>query len=218
MKTSFIKAITVTLIMFWCVLTATRLLLTTTYVNFAYRFLSLPQTTQANIDTRDQLAPQVIKYLTTDQSVPSCFTQNEQSHLQDVKKNVAATVNIHAILTVLVISWIIVSLQTRKLLFAQHILNSVSKITEIGFVAVAIVTVVAWSWFFTTFHQLFFPQGNWAFPEDSLLIQLFPESFWIFTTIILGILTIVLSWFLKYILNVVQSSHEIEKREHRSDL
>ncbi|MBI2146123.1 DUF1461 domain-containing protein [Candidatus Woesearchaeota archaeon] len=32
---------------------------------------------------------------------------------------------------------------------------------------------------FTWFHQLFFPQGNWSFPADSLLIQTFPAEFFV---------------------------------------
>src|SRR3989338_5239926 len=30
---------------------------------------------------------------------------------------------------------------------------------------------------FTLFHNLFFPQGNWTFPSDSLLIRTFPLGF-----------------------------------------
>jgi uncharacterized membrane protein len=32
--------------------------------------------------------------------------------------------------------------------------------------------------FFSAFHGLFFQAGTWTFPYDSLLIQLFPEPFW----------------------------------------
>lgn len=31
---------------------------------------------------------------------------------------------------------------------------------------------------FTWMHTMLFAQGNWTFPSDSLLIQLFPEAFW----------------------------------------
>ncbi len=31
---------------------------------------------------------------------------------------------------------------------------------------------------FTWMHTLLFAQGNWTFPSNSLLIQLFPEAFW----------------------------------------
>ena len=32
--------------------------------------------------------------------------------------------------------------------------------------------------FFSAFHGLFFAEGTWTFPSDSVLIRLFPESFW----------------------------------------
>lgn len=33
--------------------------------------------------------------------------------------------------------------------------------------------------FFTAFHNVFFPQGNWTFSYDSLLITMYPIDFWI---------------------------------------
>ncbi len=58
---------------------------------------------------------------------------------------------------------------------------------------------------FTWFHQLFFPQGNWNFPVDSLLIQTFPLTFFIKVSITLTVLTllfgslfIVLSFYLAH--------------------
>ena len=32
---------------------------------------------------------------------------------------------------------------------------------------------------FTFFHQIFFPQGNWAFPADSVLIRIYPRQFFL---------------------------------------
>ncbi|MDI6843155.1 MAG: DUF1461 domain-containing protein [Anaerosomatales bacterium] len=31
---------------------------------------------------------------------------------------------------------------------------------------------------FVAFHRMFFPQGGWQFPDDALIIRLFPERFW----------------------------------------
>ncbi|NDK31002.1 lipoprotein intramolecular transacylase Lit [Nesterenkonia haasae] len=46
-------------------------------------------------------------------------------------------------------------------------------------VGIAVLAIVDWQFFFTEFHNLFFPQGNWSFPSDSTLIRLYPEQFWI---------------------------------------
>lgn len=52
--------------------------------------------------------------------------------------------------------------------------------------ALAVLTVmvaVFFPPFFALFHQLFFPQGNYAFAADSLLIQTFPPAFWWLVTV-----------------------------------
>lgn len=38
--------------------------------------------------------------------------------------------------------------------------------------------VIDFDSFFGAFHGVFFPQGNWTFAADSLLIQALPEGFW----------------------------------------
>jgi hypothetical protein len=45
---------------------------------------------------------------------------------------------------------------------------------------------LAWSWLFTTFHELFFPAGTWQFAEESGLIRLFPGQFWYDTALALA--------------------------------
>ena len=44
---------------------------------------------------------------------------------------------------------------------------------------------------FTFFHQLFFPQGNWVFPLDSLLIKTFPLNFFTKISALIFIQTVV---------------------------
>lgn len=45
-------------------------------------------------------------------------------------------------------------------------------------VVLALAGALAFPALFTAFHQVFFSGGNWQFPENSLLITLFPERFW----------------------------------------
>ena len=53
-------------------------------------------------------------------------------------------------------------------------------IASIAFVALAVVVAsVNFDAFFSAFHGLFFKAGTWEFPSDSLLIQTFPETFWV---------------------------------------
>jgi hypothetical protein len=45
-------------------------------------------------------------------------------------------------------------------------------------VALGIWALIDFDSLFTQLHGLFFANGTWLFPADSLLITLFPESFW----------------------------------------
>jgi integral membrane protein (TIGR01906 family) len=50
-----------------------------------------------------------------------------------------------------------------------------------------VFAVTSFDWFFTTFHEVFFPQGNWQFPEGDHMITMFPDGFWSDTTLLVGL-------------------------------
>lgn len=51
-------------------------------------------------------------------------------------------------------------------------------ITTVAIVSLIILTLLlSFNTVFTIFHLFLFPQGNWIFPEESLLIQTFPLEF-----------------------------------------
>lgn len=72
-----------------------------------------------------------------------------------------------------------------------------------------IIVLLAWalisfSGLFAVFHSLFFAEGTWTFPADSLLVTMLPEAFWIgmgavwiSISAILAIASIVLGLFIK---------------------
>ncbi len=47
-----------------------------------------------------------------------------------------------------------------------------------AFMVLGAWALVDFNGFFTSFHQLFFSQGNWQFPYDSLMICALPTEFW----------------------------------------
>jgi uncharacterized membrane protein len=76
--------------------------------------------------------------------------------------------------------------------------------------ALAIVALLAFlslfdfSAFWTAFHHVLFPQGNWQFPAESALIRLFPQAFFekfaidvLLATASYGVVAIALGWALK---------------------
>jgi integral membrane protein (TIGR01906 family) len=61
-------------------------------------------------------------------------------------------------------------------------------------IAAGVLVAVAFDAVFELFHRLFFPGGSYTFdPRTDRLVQLFPFDFWSETTIVLGVLIIVLA-------------------------
>jgi integral membrane protein (TIGR01906 family) len=56
-----------------------------------------------------------------------------------------------------------------------------------------VFAITSFDWFFTTFHEFFFPQGNWQFPPGDHMITLFPDGFWSDVTILVGLVTLALA-------------------------
>ena len=57
----------------------------------------------------------------------------------------------------------------------------------------AIFALIDFNAFFRMFHQLFFSQGNWELPYDSLLICVLPEAFWASMGVVWFVVALVLS-------------------------
>jgi integral membrane protein (TIGR01906 family) len=61
----------------------------------------------------------------------------------------------------------------------------------LSFLSVFVVT--SFDSFFITFHEIFFPQGNWQFPFGDHMITLFPDGFWSNVTMLVGLVTLLLA-------------------------
>ena len=60
----------------------------------------------------------------------------------------------------------------------------------VALIVAGVFAALAFDVAFELFHRIFFPGGNWAFPADSLLIQLYPYAFWELSAGALGLLGI----------------------------
>lgn len=105
------------------------------------------------------------------------YTVQERFHLENVKQVMdAAHYFFYGLLLVLAV--IIAAHrdnhpQLRKLLRY----GGITTIAVVSLILIFILT--SFTIPFTVFHWLFFPQGNWQFPADSLLIQTFPQEFFV---------------------------------------
>ena len=65
----------------------------------------------------------------------------------------------------------------------------VAGLSSIAFpLVVGVAGALSFDLLFAGFHSLFFAAGTWTFPYDSLLIQLFPEEFWVYSGLAWGAL------------------------------
>ena len=64
----------------------------------------------------------------------------------------------------------------------------------VAIVVAGAISAVAFDTMFEIFHQLFFPAGSFTFdPRTDHLVQLFPFDFWSETTIVLGVVIVVVA-------------------------
>lgn len=110
---------------------------------------------------------QVLNYFNDKAPVPSVFNAAEQSHLADVKRVIRGVVSSSLVLFIVFLALLSFSDQRKAL-------------TRGFWLLLIIALLLAFTPFdavFTRFHELFFPQGNWMFASDSMLILLYPASF-----------------------------------------
>ncbi len=143
-----------------------------------------------------------IDYLQNKESLQLNYTTSELSHLQDVKKVMGATNLIfYGILFVILV---ILAYSFRDKKQFTRLLRWGGIATIIFVLIILLAILISFNYTFTLFHQLFFPQGNWLFSADSLLIQTFTIEFFINLSYIIflqtlswGIILIIISWLLK---------------------
>ncbi|MCU0496926.1 MAG: TIGR01906 family membrane protein [Anaerolineae bacterium] len=128
------------------------------------------------------------------------FNERELHHMHDVKILTQAAFQV-LFLGVLIMIALSIGLWrwARPILWRNLFHGGVLTITLI--ITIVVSALVAWDFFFVTFHQLFFADGTWSFPYSDTLIRLFPEQLWFDAAITIGIFTttgavilILISW------------------------
>ena len=107
-----------------------------------------------------------------------CYSTDTVSHLDDCYTIASvARPTLIAIAVIALAALVFTGVVGRKHAVARAFLAAgiVVIVTLVGLAAWAIID---FNGFFTGFHQLFFSQGNWTFPYDSLLICALPTPFW----------------------------------------
>lgn len=107
------------------------------------------------------------------------FEENERSHLEDVKELLDKSFLTFYIVIIAFIASLVAMLFINKKDFKDNIFKIVFLSGLCSFVIVVLMLLASLNFTstFGNFHKSFFPQGNYSFPESSLLITMFSESF-----------------------------------------
>jgi len=144
-----------------------------------------------------------IDYLQNNRELSLNYTIMEVSHLEDVKGVIKISDYLFyfslLVLTLILTFYRKKKEETKKLLFY----GGITTVIMLGMILLFLL--LSFHSAFTVFHNLFFPQGNWQFASDSLLIQTFPLGFFIgmsykifVQSLIYGIIFILLYFLLKH--------------------
>lgn len=122
----------------------------------------------------------------------AAFLASEVEHMTDVKRVMLISIMFALIMLVLAL----LSARTLRLRAPGVLRSSLftgAWLTLALLVGLGVAGAIGWEAFFTTFHEVFFPQGNWQFRMSDTLIRLYPPQFWVDAAATAGALTLLIT-------------------------
>ena len=120
-----------------------------------------------------------VRYSDESISAVSYFTPDEVSHLSDVRELLTKIIILYLSSIVLLIIGFILLINKNIKIFIKDIGKTfiISSVFILLFIIILYLLGKNFPVLFDNFHLIFFPQGNFTFPESSLIITLFPFGF-----------------------------------------
>lgn len=112
-------------------------------------------------------------------SVMYCYSQAELSHLDDCYVIARLAYPLIIAAAILALAGLIFTGITGRKRRLGAVFLAAGLLVVVIFVALGVWAALDFQGFFAAFHGLFFKQGNWTFPYDSLLICALPTAFWV---------------------------------------
>lgn len=184
------------------VLVYVRLVMSPAFLYFEYTRPGFPSDSYGlTTEQRLQYAPYALDYLLNGEGIDflgdlkfsdgsSLFNTRELRHMRDVKTVTQISFGLAAAATGLAVAAALALARragTRPDLYDALFRGAVLTLGLI--VAIVIVAVLSWDFFFVAFHSLFFENDTWYFAYSDTLIRLFPEQFWFDAALLVGGLT-----------------------------
>jgi integral membrane protein (TIGR01906 family) len=124
------------------------------------------------------------------------YDQADILHMKDVKSVLWLDYLLLVGSAVYSIVYFIVLFLANRGQYRQNLVSALKRggVATIGLLCfLGIFAITSFDWFFTTFHEIFFPQGNWQFPLGDHMITLFPDGFWSDVTLLVGMVALALA-------------------------
>jgi integral membrane protein (TIGR01906 family) len=119
------------------------------------------------------------------------FDEAAVSHLRDVRKVLDGARTFTGVLAALVVVWLGIEIARRRFAVISSAMIAGAAWCLVIVVLGGVAGTMNFEALFTWFHGLFFSAGTWQFAADSLLIEVFPEGFWIAAGVTWGALILV---------------------------
>ncbi|NQV91473.1 DUF1461 domain-containing protein [Candidatus Woesearchaeota archaeon] len=132
---------------------------------------------------------QTVDFLQGKDELKVPYEENAVSHMYDVKK-VFFYADVMFYVSLLILTLFLTHYR-KKIKKISEFLNYGGWTTIIGLGSLLMFALIGFNTLFTWFHRIFFPQGNWMFDAESLLIQTFPIEFFVSMSLKIFILALV---------------------------
>ncbi len=130
------------------------------------------------------------------------LNERERQHMRDVRSVFVGLFALAAAGAVVLVAAFALSRGTAARASLWRRLGLAGRVIAVATVAGGLVGLLSFDAAFELFHELFFPPGSFLFnPATDRLVQLFPETFWVETTVAVGIVLVALSIGLAWVAN-----------------
>lgn len=140
--------------------------------------LSAAETLRLSGQVRALVADREYRALPSTYRGQPAFDAPAVSHLMDVRAVISGAKVATGIAAALLAVWVALCVGRRRWTRLRIGMVAGGLLTLGSVLLAAGAALVDFETFFAGFHGLFFKSGTWTFPDDSLLIRLFPERFW----------------------------------------
>jgi len=133
------------------------------------------------------------------------FTDRAIIHLDDVRVVLTGVRRLTIAVGLFVTVWLAIKYLRKDHRAAASAVRVAGYLSLVLPLLAALIAVLDFDLFFAYFHKPLFEGDSWIFPADELLVQLFPESYWMLAGGALATLVVIGGWSLLLLSRIILS-------------